>query len=157
VTKKRKKVDVMDNDFSEYYAEVTNYVAERAIAEGSVPLYLRENYDDKRSIYELVYAIVMLSDQFMDLAMESDDIFIDEDERDFVAERTGYSENVIKLIIWFKECYQMMTDCITYTETCPQCGHKEMFAREKDLYEANLECCKCKRVFEFGECMDIDD
>ena len=148
----------MDSDKEEYYRGVTDYIVERATNEGSVLLYFKQNYGDKLEIHEFIYNIVSLSEDFFEYSQNNNDVFTNEDEYEYIAEKSGVSSDFIALIIWFKECYMMSTDCITYVGECLECGHKELFLRETEgvLYESHIECAGCGKEYSFDEYEDLD-
>jgi len=142
-----------------YYQQVTDYVAERAQAEGSALLYLKENYGDKLVLQELIYNIVSLSDEFIEITNDAEEIFDDDDVKEYLVDKTGYSTDIIGLILWFKECFMMKEDCITFSTKCPKCNHDEMFQKETEgvLYGLALECKKCGKKCSFDEYFELED
>lgn len=74
--------------------------------------------------------------------IEADEVFIskmdaqfkdhsNDDEYDFISDKTGYSIELIQLILWQKRCYEMDKDYWTYDNgNCSKCGGSELYVKE---------------------------
>jgi hypothetical protein len=141
----------MENTDDWYEQEIV-YVKERAIAEGSIPKYLNEEYGETLDLHHFVSTIVQLHDQILEEPAFAQ-IYSDDDEQNYIAEKTSFSKEMIALVLWFIECYQMKTDCSEYSGLCPKCGGDKLYLREEegDLFGCYIECATC------GEHLTFDD
>jgi len=145
----------MENE-NDYLQQKVNYVRERALVEGSVPQYIKQEYGDKLDINIFVSNIICFHEEFLD-KIETENIFMysNDDEHNYIAERTNYSTKMIELVLWFDECFQMKMDCNTYEANCKQCGCGELYIREEEgeLFSTYIECASCGKKYSFE---DID-
>jgi len=141
------------------YKEEIAYVVERAVAEGSAVRYLEGEYKNKRNINELVSDIIISAEQFFDkIETEKISMYTTEDEHNYIAEKTGYSIEIIEVVRWFYECYKMTNDCIEYCGICKKCGHDTLYIREDDgeMYCSVIECAKCIEQYTYDEMLEDD-
>ena len=132
------------------YDEEIAYVRGRVEEEGSVPLYLENEYEGERSITELVSDIISLDDQFTDMMIDEEvAVYTSDDEQNYVAEQSGYSPAIVEIVLWFYECYRMSKGYIEYQIECEKCGHNLLYIREgKDgMFSTIFECAKCKEKY----------
>ena len=147
----------MDAEYK--YIEEIAYVVERAIKEGSIPQYIKNDFGDKKSIDELVSDIIVSDEQFNKLTIEGNvSSYSTDDEHNYIAEQTGYATEIIETVVWFYECYKMANSYIIYCGNCNKCGHDELYIREGNdgLYSSIVECGKCKEKYTFEQ-MEEDD
>jgi hypothetical protein len=142
----------MDNDLTEYNNKVTDYIVERAIAEGSIFAYYEKNFCDKMSFREFIYNIAALHNELaFDDGSGKETLFtINTDEQEYISEKTGVSLEIVEYIEWFFECYMMRDDCYTWNVKCRECGHVELHQREVeggDMNDIYLECIKCRKKY----------
>jgi hypothetical protein len=80
-------------------------------------------------------------DQVVSEIVDSDKVFISRmdarcmnysnvEEFDFIQKRTGYSEELIEIILWQKCCYGMENDYWEYEGECSKCGSNRLFIKE---------------------------
>ncbi|MDR0468425.1 MAG: hypothetical protein LBH09_00445 [Peptococcaceae bacterium] len=143
----------MDDENEKFVDEVTEYVVKRATTEGSAILYLRQNYGNKVTLQEFVYSIISLSVFYFDYVEEMGEPYTEEDEYRFIEDKTGFSHDMIELMLWYKECYLMSTDCVTFVGECPECGHDVLYMREdvEIVFCSFVECGSCGGKFDFDD------
>ena len=158
----------MDNEQAAFINEAVEYILKRVKTENnSIPRYLRKISDGKLSIRDFINNIIVFSEEFLDLEENKNIIPMADDELFYIVDKTGYSTEIIQLVLWYKECYLMETDCCVINGKCPECGFDELFIREVkgSLYESYIECGNCKKklsysdvtAFNYNEDDDDDD
>ena len=147
-----------DNDIAEYYREATDFIVGRATEEGSIPVYFEQNQSCAASFYEFICKIVTLSDKFQVGDIDNDEFADINDETLYVSAKTGIeSTEIIKLILWLKQCHMMSYGGVTWSDKCPACGNNELYEREskeRALFESYFECAQCGKDFTFAEILD---
>jgi hypothetical protein len=141
----------MEN-LNDYLQEVIPYVKERASAEGSILQYLKQKYGEQLSLDHFISVILQLHEEFWDLTNDMEG-YSDVDERNYIAGKTDFADEMIELVLWFYECYLMKTDCSEYVGICPKCRGDKLYLREDEgyLFGSYIECGSC------GEHLDFDD
>lgn len=129
-----------------------NYILERTIEEGSVPQHIKQEYDDKLDVNKFIYNIIHLHEEFL-IETEYIPAYSNDDEYNYIAKKTNYSTEMIEIVLWFEECYQMKTDCITYQANCKKCGCDELYMREEEgeLFSTYIECGSCGKKYSFDD------
>jgi hypothetical protein len=92
--------------------------------------------------------------------VDADEIFIarmdarrmdysNDEEFDFISNRTGYSEELIEIILWQKCCYEMENDYWEYEGKCSKCGNSKLYIKEVPNVDfADQVICKmCETEF----------
>ena len=67
-----------------------------------------------------------------------------------IAERTGYSFELVEFILWQRYCYEMENDYWTYDrEKCNKCGSSELYLKEVPNvdFADQVICKKCGTEF----------
>jgi len=67
-----------------------------------------------------------------------------------IAERTGYSFELVEFILWQRYCYEMENDYWTYDrEKCSKCGSSELYLKEVPNvdFADQVICKKCGTEF----------
>ena len=145
----------MDKEYED--KDELKYVIGRAIKEGSVPIFLKENKVIKCDINEFVSDILIMNQKFMD-KVDNDEItsYSTNDICEFVEEAIGYPTDQIEIILWFLECYQMENGFISIIAGCAKCGHDSLYYREgpDGIFSYYFECEKCKEKYDFEKIMD---
>jgi len=141
------------------YAEEIEYITKRVAEEGSVSRYLEETYENKHEMSELVSRIVTLNEQFIEKMDDERLDYTNDDEHEYIAGSTGYSKEIIELVLWFSECYQMMNGNIIYCAKCQKCGNDELYIREEKggLFCSFVECGKCGETYTYDQMWEYDD
>lgn len=73
--------------------------------------------------------------------VDADEVFIarmdarsmdysNDEEFDFISNRTGYSEELIEIILWQKCCYEMENNYWEYEGKCSKCGNSKLYIKE---------------------------
>lgn len=74
--------------------------------------------------------------------MDADEVFLskmeakggsysNDDEYDFISEKTGYTIEIIELILWQRYCYEMENDYWQYDQgKCSKCGSSKLYIKE---------------------------
>ncbi len=56
--------------------------------------------------------------------------YSNDEEYDFISDKTGYSVELIETILWQKYCYEMENDYWEYNGKCSKCGSSRLFIKE---------------------------
>ena len=152
----------MDNEQESYINETVDYIMERVKSDNSISHYLKRNPDIRLDINDFIKTILIISEEFLDFADGKYEIQIAEDEMFYVVDKTGYSADIVRLVLWYKECYLMEIDCCMINGNCPECGFDELYVRETEgkLFETFIECGKCKKKMSYldvKELLNADD
>jgi hypothetical protein len=148
----------MDKEVEEFYHDATNYIIERATAEGSIPNYFKQNQDIETDMHDSIFKIIYLSDEYDEPTGDNSEVFDYSDKNAYIAEKTGVvSADIIELVLWFKICHMMSYDGITILTECPSCGCGEIYEKESKegiLFESCFICGRCGRELSFEEVCD---
>lgn len=72
--------------------------------------------------------------------------FSNDDEYNFISERTGYSFELVEFILWQRYCYEMENDYWIYDrDKCSKCGSSELYLKEvpKEDFADRAICKRC--------------
>ena len=145
----------MSNESNYDYGEEIEYIVQRATAEGSVPGYLKEAHENKLDIRELVSDIIIHQERFIEKTDEELLAYSNDDEYEYIAEKTGYTIEVIELVLWFYECWLMKMGNVKLLEECRVCGNDELLIREDedigDIYATIVQCGKCGEKYTYEQ------
>jgi uncharacterized Zn finger protein len=151
----------MDNELYDYIHEVTNYIIERAAAEGSITAFHEREFSKAMDFHEFIYKIIALHVEIEENTADGNDSLYGDDEYAHISEVLGIpSTDIIELVIWFYNCEMMSDGRIIWVEYCPKCGHNELYEREVEgggIYESYFECVSCGRKYTFEEILDDSD
>ncbi|OOM78311.1 hypothetical protein CLPUN_19200 [Clostridium puniceum] len=116
-------------DFDIYLSEIKvikEYISNRLRERKGIPGLNNENNIDE------VISDVIDSDEIFLSKMESQGYdFSNDEEYDFILERTGYSFEPVQFILWQRYCYEMKNDYWTYDRgKCNKCGSSELYLKE---------------------------
>lgn len=75
--------------------------------------------------------------------------YSNDEEFDFIQKRTGYSEELIEIILWQKCCYEMENDCWEYEGECSKCGSNRLYIKEvsNEDFSDQVICKECGTEF----------
>ncbi len=76
--------------------------------------------------------------------------YSNDDEYDFISNKTGYSTEVIEFILWQRYCYEMENYYWQYDEgKCRKCGSTELYIKEvpNEDFTDQIICKKCDTEF----------
>lgn len=143
---------------NDYLQEVITYVRERAGTEESILQYIKKEYSDKLDLNKLVSDIVQLHEEFLEEA-ENMIAYSNDDEHNYIAGKTYYSIEMIELVLWFEECYQMRSDCIEYGGICKKCGSDKLYIREieDEPFVSDIECGTCGEHYSFDDMYNYEN
>lgn len=92
--------------------------------------------------------------------VDSDEVFIarmdarsmdysNDEEIDFIQNRTGYSEELMEIILWQKCCYEMENDYWEYEGECSKCGSNRLYIKEvpNEDFSDQVICKECGTEF----------
>ena len=113
-----------DIDLSEIKV-IKEYISNRLRERKGIPGLNNENNIDE------VISDVIDSDEIFLSKMESQGYdFSNDEEYDFILERTGYSFELVEFILWQRYCYEMKNDYWTYDRgKCNKCGSSELYLK----------------------------
>lgn len=143
---------------NDYLQQKINYIIERAGVEEDILQYIKQECGDKLDLNKFVSDIVQLHEEFLE---ETEDMFTfsNDDEYSYIAGKTNYSIEMIEIILWFEECYQMKTDSIEYCGNCKKCGGDKLYIREAEgeLFASDIECGTCGEFYTFDEMYEYEN
>jgi hypothetical protein len=135
-----KWIDLEDVDFDENELKnIKEYILYRLEKRNELPDFF-ENINIDKAVNEIINA-----DEVFQIKMEAQySDYSNDDEYEFILNKTGYSYELIELILWQKSCYEMENDFWTYTAgRCSKCGSSELYLREvPDVDFADRVICK---------------
>ena len=99
-------------------------------------------------------------DQVVSEIIDSDEVFIsrmdarcmnysNNEEFDFIQKRTGYSLELIEIILWQKCCYEMENDYWEFEGECGKCGSDKLYIKEapNEDFSDKVICKECGAEF----------
>ena len=100
-------------------------------------------------------------DEVISAVIDSDEIFLskmdlqgfgfsNDDEYNFISERTGYSFELVEFILWQRYCYEMENDYWAYDrDKCSKCGSSELYLKEvpNEDFADRVICKMCGSEF----------
>jgi len=139
-------IDIKDIDSDENeLKKIKEYITERLKQRNNL-----SGFDKKMNIVKIISEIINADEVFlskMDVQFRN---YSNDDEYDFISNKTSYSIELIELILWQKCCYEMDNDYWEYREgKCCKCGSSELYIKEvlnKD-FEDQVICKMCGTEF----------
>lgn len=134
-------IDSDDNKLT----QIKEYITDRLKQRNNLP-----NFDKKMDIIKAVSEIINADEVFlarMDVQFSS---YSNDDEYNFISNKTAYSIELIELILWQRCCYEMDNDYLEYTNgKCSKCGSSELYTREvpNEDFQDQVICKKCGTEF----------
>lgn len=125
--------------------QIKEYIADRIGKRNDLP-----DFDEKISINTMISEIIDADEAFILRMDEQGENYSNDDEYDFISEKTGYSVEITELILWQKYCYEMEHDYWQYDEgKCSKCGSSELYIREvpNEDFEDQVICKICGTEF----------
>jgi hypothetical protein len=139
-------IDFEDIDSDENkLAQIKEYITDRLKLRDNHP-----NYDNKMDIIEIVSEIINVDEVFLSRMEAQFRSYSNDDEYDFISNKTSFSIELIELILWQKCCYEMENDYFEYThEKCSKCGGHELYIREvpNEDFQDQVICKRCGTEF----------
>jgi len=139
-------IDFEDIDSDENkLTQIKEYITDRLKQRNNLP-----NFDKKMDIIKAVSEIINADEVFlarMDVQFSN---YSNDDEYNFISNKTAYSIELIELILWQRCCYEMDNDCLKYTNgKCSKCGSSELYTREvpNEDFQDQVICKKCGTEF----------
>lgn len=139
-------LDIQDIDLDEDELQrIKEYILDRIKKRNDLP-----DFDKQISINEVVSKIIDADEVFLS-KMDAQGIgYSNDEENNFISDKTGYSIGFVELILWQKCCYGMENDCWEYPEgKCSKCGSNELYLREVPNvdFADKVICKKCGTEF----------
>jgi hypothetical protein len=139
-------IDFEDINYDEKeLTQIKEYITDRLKQRNNLP-----DFDENMNIINTVSEIINADEVFlskMDVQFRG---YSNDDEYDFILNKTAYSILLIELILWQKCCYEMDNDYWEYSQgECSKCGSSELYTREvlnKD-FQKQIICKKCGTEF----------
>lgn len=139
-----KWLDLVDLDIDQSeLINIKQYISNRLKSRNGIPKFNKE-----KSLDEAINDIIAFDEVF--LSKIETQGFSNDDEHNFISERTGYTFELIELILWQKYCYEMENDYWTYDRgQCSKCGSSELYFKEvpNEDFEDKVICKKCGSEF----------
>jgi len=139
-------IDLEDIDSDENeLTEIKKYITDRLKQRNNFP-----NFDNKINIIESVSEIINADEVFLSRMDAQFTSYSNDDEYDFISNKTAYSIELIELILWQRCCYEMDNDYLEYTNgKCSKCGSSELYTREvsNEDFQDQVICKKCGTEF----------
>ena len=131
-------------DFDIDQSEIENikeYISNRLKERKDIP-----DLSNEKNIDEVINGVID-SDEIFLSKMESQGFdYSNDEEYDFISERTGYSFELVEFILWQKCCYEMENDYWTYERgKCNKCGSRELYLKEvpNEDFADRVICKRC--------------
>lgn len=106
--------------------QIKEYILNRLERRNNIP-----NFDKKRDINKVVSEIMDADELFLSKMEAKGGNYSNDDENDFISEKTGYSIEIIELILWQRYCYEMENDYWQYDQgKCSKCGSSKLYIKE---------------------------
>jgi len=120
------------------YEKYINYIIRRVQSEKSVPAYLASELEGKLGLKGFIEEILDNQMAWFESGSEADELT-------YILQKTSYKEEMIEIVLWFAECYQMKNNEISVYVDCLKCGYEKVFLKEgKELFMTYFVCEKCK-------------
>ncbi|HEY8889670.1 MAG TPA: DUF6155 family protein [Clostridium sp.] len=104
---------------------IKEYIFERLEKRKDLP-----SFDKNIVLGEVVSEMVDADEVFLAIMDARCMDYSNDDEFDFISKRTGYSEELIEIILWQKCCYEMENDYWEYEGKCSKCGNCKLYIKE---------------------------
>jgi hypothetical protein len=139
-------IDFEDIDLDEKeLTQIKEYITDRLKQRNNLP-----DLDKKTDIIKIVSEIINADEVFLSRMDVQFRDYSNDDEYDFISNKTSFSIELIELILWQKCCYEMDNDYWKYTiGKCSKCGSSELYIREvpKEDFQDQVICKKCGMEF----------
>lgn len=141
-----KWLDLEDVDYDENkLKQIKEYILGRLEKRNNLP-----DIDKKISINKAISEIIDVDGVFISKMDAQGKSYSNDDEYDFISNKTGYSIELIELILWQRCCYEMENDFWEYNEgKCSKCGGNELYVKEvpNEDFADQVICKKCGTEF----------
>ena len=134
-------IDSDDNELE----KIKEYITDRLKQRNNVP-----NCDKETDIIKTVSEIINVDEVFLSRMDAQFRNYSNDDEYDFISNKTEYSIELIELILWQRCCYEMYNDNWKYTiGECSKCGSSELYTREvpNEDFQDKVICKMCSTEF----------
>ena len=124
---------------------IKEYISNRLRERKDIP-----NLNKEKSIDEVISDVIDSDKVFLSKMDAQGFDFSNDDEYDFIAERTEYSYELVEFILWQRYCYEMENYYCTYNRTkCSKCGSSELYLKEVPNvdFADQVVCKKCGTEF----------
>lgn len=140
-------------DINNNFAIEIEYVVSRAVKEGSIPRYHKELCQGKLEINEFAADIITCYDDFISNIDAENNSSSDEDVHAHIADKTGFSIEMIEILLWYYECCQMQNGNVILYADCRKCGSETLYMREDEanMFCVTLECCQCGEIYSLDQ------
>jgi len=139
-------IDFEDIDSDENkITRIKEYITDRLKQRNNLP-----NFDKKMDIIKIVSEIINVDEVFLSRMDVQFRDYSNDDEYEFISNKTAYSIELIELILWQRCCYEMDNDYWEYTNgKCSKCGSGELYIREvpSEDFQDQVICNKCGTEF----------
>ena len=139
-------IDFKDIDLDENkLTQIKEYITDRLKQRNNLP-----NFDNKMNVIETVSEIINADEVFLTRMDAQFRNYSNDDEYDFISNKTAYSIELIELILWQRCCYEMDNDYWEYTNgKCSKCGSSELYTREgpSEDFQDQVICKRCGTEF----------
>ena len=124
--------------------DAKEFVTDRVMHKKNIKEKYREN------IYEMVSKLIDVDEEFLDLPYS----YTDEQEWDYIHEKTGYNYDFIRLLLWERYCYEMDIGLWEYdNDICLNCKKGPLLFKEipNVNHTEKLICENCGCDMQIGE------
>ncbi|WP_435788770.1 DUF6155 family protein [Clostridium sp.] len=134
----------IDSDENEL-KKIKEYIADRLKLRNNLP-----DFDNNMKKIKMIDEIINTDEVFLSKMDAQFSSYSNDDEYDFVSNKTSYSIELIELILWQKNCYGMCNNYFEYSEgKCSKCGSSELYVREvpNEDFVSQVICKMCGTEF----------
>ena len=142
----------------QYDEEKVAYVQMRAKSDETITTFFQERDGNLSKIDDFVdYAVSFRRSLLEETSGLDIDVFTN-DEITHIMQKKGCSKDVVEIVLWFDECYDMSQDNITLLDVCRKCAHDGLLEKEDEetLFVTYYVCELCKERYSVEEIFNID-
>lgn len=141
-----KWLDLMDLNIDQSkLRNIKEYISNRLNSRNDILKFNKE-----KSLDEVISDIIDFDEVFLSKMDTQGLSFSNDDEYNFILERTGYSLELVELILWQRYCFEMENDYWTYdVGKCSKCDSSELYFKEIPNvdFEDKIICKRCGTEF----------
>ena len=121
-----KCLDIEDIDVNENnLQEIKEYISARLKNRNNLP-----KFDVKLSIDSIICNIVEADEIFLNKMDKQHKSYSDDEEYNYISEKTGIDMHLVELILWQRFCFEMENNYWQFEGKCSKCGSNKLYIKE---------------------------
>jgi tetratricopeptide (TPR) repeat protein len=140
-----KWLDITDIDMNENnLQELKKYISTRLKNRNNLP-----KFDAKLSIDGIIGNIVEADEIFLHKMDKQHKSYSDDEEYDYIFEKTGIDKELVELVLWQRCCFEMENDNWQFEGKCSKCGSTMLYIKEipNEDFADRVVCKLCETEF----------